>query len=348
MPLGKQLLVLLAAGACFACDDESVGGAPPAGDAAATCDSLLSAACWAEVKPAGSGVFPDEWTEGKFPQALIPVVAWDGAIWMINESYSWSSPDGLSYSKHDKTDWAGRLSPNYAFFRDRIWVVGGMELDGAYPNGTFTNVVWSSADGITWTNHGVAAFPPRKSTALAVYQDKLWLFGGADSIAADGTNARFLNDVWSSADGIAWTLVTASAPWSPRADAGVEVLGNALYVVGGAGHNDVWRSRDGIEWTQSTPEAQWNVRHDHGTAAFDGKLWVFGGWVGDHRNAQNDVWYSFEGANWARQGEHAPWTPRSGFHHAVIGDKLWIFSGKHTGSATTWPGDIWALGLRAD
>ena len=297
-----------------------------------------------EVEPPGRAVFPDEWQEGKWPQTLLPIVAFGDSIWMTNESYSWSTPNGLDYTRHDKTDWQGRLSPNYVFFRDALWLIGGMELVGSdFQNGTFTNVLWSSRDGVTWQDVGQAAWPARKSAAVAVYRDKLWVLGGSTSVASDGDNDAFINDVWSSEDGVIWTEVTAAAPWAPRADAGIEVFNDELYLVGGSGHNDVWRSANGRDWTQVIAEADWNVRNDQGSAVFDGKLWVFGGYVGDHRNAQNDVWFSTDGVSWTRAVDNAPWSPRSGAHNAVFQNKLWIFSGKHTGDSPVWQGDIWTM-----
>jgi hypothetical protein len=330
---------------CVACDESPKSpDAVTDQDAATGCASSGSADCWQEVEPPGRAVFPSEWTEGKWPQALLPVVAFDDKVWMVDETHSWSSIDGLTFERHDKTDWQGRLSPNYAFFKDKLWVIGGMNLDGSdFANGRFTNALWSSSDGVTWQSAGNAAWPARKSTAVAVYHDALWIFGGATSVNADGSNDTVLNDVWSSTDGLTWTEATPSAPWSPRADAGVEVWNDELYMVGGAGHNDVWRSSDGKAWTEVTREAKWHVRHDQGTAVFDGKLWIFGGYVGDHRNAQNDVWFSEDGRNWTRQDDAAPWSPRSGAHNVVFRDELWMYSGKHTGDDPVWQGDIWTL-----
>jgi hypothetical protein len=323
-------------------DDTDAPKTPPG--TPETCEAPESAGCWQEVEPPGRAVFPSDWQDGKWPQTLLPVVAFGDDIWMTNESYSWSTADGVKYTRHDKTDWQGRLSPNYVLFRSRLWLIGGMELVGSdFENGTFTNVVWSSADGVTWENAGAAAWPPRKSTAVAVHQDRLWIFGGSTSVAADGSNDEFLNDVWSTADGVTWIQATAAAPWPPRADAGVEVFNDELYVVGGAGFNDVWRSRNGADWTLVARNAEWSARNDNGTAVFDGKLWVFGGYVGDNRNAQNDVWFSTDGASFVRQIENAPWSPRSGAHNVVFQNKLWIFSGKHTGDDPVWQGDIWRM-----
>ena len=53
-----------------------------------------------------------------------------------------------------------------------------------------------------------AGWRARDSSGELVYKDKLWLFGGwFDSFQAPP------RDVWSSADGQAWTLVEKEAPW---------------------------------------------------------------------------------------------------------------------------------------
>lgn len=42
-----------------------------------------------------------------------------------------------------------------------------------------------------------------------------------------------LNDVWSSLDGVIFTLVLSSAPWSGRQSATTVVQGNSIYLCGG-------------------------------------------------------------------------------------------------------------------
>ena len=215
---------------------------------------------------------------------------------------------------------------------------GGLDYEGR----SFLNDIWTSSDGMSWSKVGTAAWPPRGAAATVVYRDRLWLFGGARHIASDRSTDEFLNDVWVSDDGIAWSLVTDAAPWPARDDAGVVVFHDELYLVGGQGRADVWRSTDGKAWTQVTAEAGWAARHSPGRVVFDGKLWVFGGFSGPSTNALNDVWYSSDGVAWSRQAEHAPWGPRDPVS-LVFGDKVWIYSGKHTGGTDSWGGDLWQM-----
>jgi hypothetical protein len=137
-------------------------------------------------------------------------------------------------------------------------MLGGLD----YQASTFLNDIWSSPDGVTWTRHGTAAWPERGSHTVVVYENRVWLFGGANHIAGDRSTDGFLNDVWVSEDGIDWTPVTPAAPWSPRDKAGVVVFNNELYLLGGQGTADVWRSSNGRDWSRLSVEADWGPRHD--------------------------------------------------------------------------------------
>lgn len=309
----------------------SVVAAACGGDNRATCATAGVSAppgCWDEVLPLGSGGFPASpdsvnaplWEPGKFPLTLTPRLAFNNELWMTAQTLTYSSPDGLTWAQHDKTDWGG--------------------LD--YQARTFLNDIWSSPDGRAWEIAGTAAWPGRGGQTMVVYRDRLWLFGGADHAAQDRSTDGFLHDVWVSDDGLAWTQVTDAAQWSPRDYAGVVVFNGQLYMVGGQAQADVWRSSNGKDWTQLTPEADWKPRHDFAKIVFDEKLWVFGGWAGKSTNALNDVWYSSDGVTWNRQAEHAPWAPRGPIAIAFQ-DKIWIYSGKHTGGNDNWGGDLWQM-----
>ena len=172
-------------------------------------------ALWEEVLPLGSGAFPTgsgnmpEWEPGKFPLTLTPQVAFDGDLWMTAQVVAYSSPDGLVWTEHQKTDTRERIYSSVVFFDDRLWMFGGFDYDTR----TFLNDVWVSSDGVTWTNEGPAAWSPRGGHAVVAYRDRLWLLGGADHVADDLSLDRFLNDVWVSDDGLVWSEATAGAPW---------------------------------------------------------------------------------------------------------------------------------------
>ena len=124
-----------------------------------------------------------------------PFVAFNGDLWMSSQTSSYSSPDGLDWTKHDKTDTGSRIWETTVFFNNYLWTFGGME----YASRTVQNEIWRSADGMTWENVGTAAWSPRKSPAVVVYQGKLWLFGGSTHVANDFTSSGLVNDVWTSA-----------------------------------------------------------------------------------------------------------------------------------------------------
>src|SRR6185503_7075937 len=86
---------------------------------------------------------------------------------------------------------------------------------------------------LIWTESTpAAAFSPRESFGAVAFAGKMWVIGGGDF--GDGTSARFFNDVWSSTDGATWTLVTGSAPFSPRWGHTVTVFNDKIWVIGGS------------------------------------------------------------------------------------------------------------------
>jgi len=297
---------------------------------------------WTQVLPFGSGSFPEEWKRGTFPLGLGPVQAFDSNLWMSWNKYAWSSSDGIKWDLHNKTDWGERISISIVYFKNKMWMTGGMR----YKERIFMNDIWSTADGKTWTNVGNAAWSPRKGQTVVVFKDKLWLFGGSTGVLSNYNPTNFLNDVWSSDDGIQWKLVTNRTPWSPSEYPMVVVFNDMMYMVGGYMKSGIWKSADGINWEQLDAETDWQPRTDYGALVYDQKVWVFGGrdTSANHTTAaKNDVWYSTDGAQWTMQKEHAAWTVRSGTTSIVFKDKIWIFSGKHTGGKYNWGGDIWTM-----
>ncbi|MGX5853359.1 hypothetical protein ACWKW6_06930 [Dyadobacter jiangsuensis] len=301
---------------------------------------------WKEILPAGNGSHQYEWKSGTFPMGLVPHVAFNnGNLWMVGQKASWSSADGITWIRHSKNDWGERIWLTGIYFAGKLWQTGGMR----YKERELTDEIWNSENGSDWRKVANGKWGPRKGHALVVFKNKLWLFGGTSKVSRDFESLEMKNDVWSSPDGLQWTLETAHAPWSPRDLPHVVVVRDTLYMVGAQGIADVWRSADGKNWTQLTAEAGWKSRYDMGVHVFDGKLWVFGGRDPNpdhHKGALNDVWFSSNGTDWFRHAEHAPWSVRSGGNSVVFRNHLWIFSGKHTGADPVWKGDVWALQKR--
>jgi hypothetical protein len=96
-----------------------------------------------------------------------------------------------------------------------------------------------------------------------------------------------MNDVWSSADGVAWERNLEAAPWAPRQYHDVAVWDDRLWVLEGyykANRNDAWYSADGVHWHE-VPNTPWKPRHAASVFVHDGALWMVAG-----NNMESDVW----------------------------------------------------------
>ena len=149
-----------------------------------------------------------------------------------------------------------------AVFRNRMYVVGGKDLDDA--------AVWSSNNGVVW-QPVAAPFGERYNHQALSHNEQLLVLGGRDG------NDNLASDVWSY-DGGKWTQKTADG-FVGREDFVALSRGGILYVIGGLGQNDVWASADGAEWTRlpmmgDTPA--WGEGGLQGVVK-DGKMIVYGG-----------------------------------------------------------------------
>ena len=218
----------------------------------------------------------------------------------------------------------------------KLWVAGGQGVSSRL------NDVWSSPDGITWTQAlANAPWAARNAHTVTAYNGKLWVMGGQTG----GSSSTRKNDVWSSADGVTWTQVTASAPWPARSAHEVTVHNNKLWLVGGADTTDadltdVWSSPDGVTWTQETASANWPSRRGFGLASFNNKLWVMGGLINNWDVFTNDVWSSSDGITWTEETANAAWPIRASHQVETFDGKLWVLGG----SAADWNSeysDVW-------
>lgn len=285
---------------------------------------------WRSVAPMGSGCFPPNCDEGKFPMAIVPVVGPNGQLFSIGDRLVWTSYDGVRWKSTPKTDWDERYGMQFAFFAGRLWMFGGMR---AWED--FRNDIWHSRDGVEWTQISKAAWSPRRDHNLVVFRDKLWLFGGAESSGRVNTPpSQILNDVWSSSDGLTWVRETTTAPWSTLDAKTTLVFKNRIWVIGV--RSGVWSSSDGLVWERVTQAVPWQDRIGNGGLVYDGKMWIFGG------RELNDVWSSADGKAWQLVFAKAPWSRRSASYSVVFNDRIWLFSGK-TGREDSWDGEIWAM-----
>ena len=173
------------------------------------------------------------------------------------------------------------------------------------------------------------------------------------------------NEVWSSADGRAWTLELPHEhlQFERRHVHNTVLWNDALWIIGGDTHqgyynHDVVSSLDGVNWTVvSGPGAAtrppWAERGMQISGVYNGKLWTMGGqeMVGDPATMRffNDVWVTEDGVNWAEVAPNAPasetrWARCSGVDGIVkfLG-KMWLVGcGCDTSGSNCGPADLLA------
>ncbi len=234
--------------------------------------------------------------------------------------------------------WQGMLSRElYSLTQhaNKIFILGG--VPAPYPIGVFPvdfyNDVWSSLDGINWTQTtSNAPWAGKSNFASISFNNKIWIFGGNQMTnPLTGLCCTGTNDVWSSLDGINWNLETSTAPWSIRTGHTALNFNGKMWILGGNGascsgavcnlggyfgHSDVWSSLDGINWNLETNTAPWGIdggidkgRFNHCSVVFNNKMYVIGGLSGNSLstppNYFSDVWSSSDGVNWLQEASLA-------------------------------------------
>lgn len=115
-----------------------------------------------------------------------------GDVWTSTDGVAWTEvvPSGASFS--------ARYGHRVKVFDGRMYLIGG-NGGGDYGSYQTTNDVWSTVDGVTWTEETAAAgFAPRMLHGLGVFENELWVTGGTDLTQ--------FNDVWRSIDGVEWRV----------------------------------------------------------------------------------------------------------------------------------------------
>ncbi len=202
----------------------------------------------------------------------------------------WSSVDGVTWEQATASaGWSPRCAAGAVAYKDRMWILGGMENYFFGSDDDLRNDVWSSADGKTWecATDG-APWSPRAFHRAAVFAGKLWVISGGNYVP----EFHATNDVWCSEDGKNWECVTDNAPWASRLWFRSPVYRDRLFVIGGwnpaiDNYGDVWCTKDGKSWTELKSNVTWKERHEHATYVHDDKLWVA---AGHARPLSGEVW----------------------------------------------------------
>jgi len=206
-----------------------------------------------------------------------------------------TSPDGVTWTRGADMPAAfgdrGAVAATVSTDGSTLYLIGG-EMTGSGGAGD----VWSTTDGVTWTQRNAAApFGTRGRASALYFNNRLWLLGGDLS---DSGGEFYQDDAWWSADGgVTWTQATAAAGalrFTPRAGQTAAVYDNRMWVLGGQHYgegtvydlDDAYYSFDGVNWIQAASGEAFH-RNGAGTVVFGGRLVTM---FGENTSMKNDVW----------------------------------------------------------
>lgn len=333
---------------------------------------------FATVDGTGEQVFCNPSTGGAWIKKSLSDIKWlgrlrhkvvelNGKLWLMGgftydyESDVWASADAQTWKliKEEAAWGERRMDFGAVTYNNKIWILGGGKYNSNWTTYTLYNDVWSSSDGINWTQVTADAdWSDRAYIGYAVWDGKMWVAGGCVEVSGIACITG-VNDVWFSTNGSDWTQSTADAAWSDRIDSRLIVhddgTGDKLWLIGGITYGpstyqrDVYASADGETWTQKTAliDANFEARYGYEAISYDfgsgRKIWVMGGTEADN-TFHNDIWSSGDGIDWdmvkdnvalpgiaVQPSKWTHWSPRRRFQlipfNDGVSEKVWLFGG---------------------
>ena len=262
---------------------------------------------WTLIKP---NTFKDERFDSKSDwegRHTAGYVVYKNKMWIVGgdanqghyQNDVWNSDDGRTWTDVNQgrdVPWGPRALHYTLVFDDKIWVMGGQTMPKMAPAAeVFYRDVWNTTDGVHWVP--VRPKEPYWSArgmigGNVVFKGRIWILGGGTYDTPQTTFRRYYGDIWSSADGVHWTLELKAPPWEPRQYHEVAVFDDRIWVLEGSNkpgvsRNDVWYSADGVNWYElaGTP---WIPRHAASVFVHDEALWMIGG--SDKGKMDSGVW----------------------------------------------------------
>lgn len=193
-------------------------------------------------------------------------VVFNNKIWVIGGDNNlglgalsdvWSSPDGVNWTPEGNFP-SPRTGASCVVFNGAIWVIAGGTAYADPSAGADAYLVnamndsWYSTDGQNWNQAAAnAGFSGRVYAAAQVFNNQIWLLGGAGSpYFPTIPNTGVDDDVWVSSDGTNWTQAYPTLPFAERFAAGSYVFNNEFWAAGGCAfvpggasyYADVWRN----------------------------------------------------------------------------------------------------------
>ena len=288
---------------------------------------------YADIWSSADGVsWTQESSRADFGPRFAHRVVTDGKqLWLIagSDGYQsaqrdvWTSTDGRNWTQvTNKAQFSARSDVGADILNGQLWVIGGGDDE-----------VWSSTTGAAWSKHSVsAAVPGASAMAMVSFKDRLWAIG-------DETQ------MWSSADGIAWTEETHTTPavgYMPeliaRSDRLVLVAGWQYSAP--SYYRQVWQSTDGKNWSSLTNAAPFSATRLNQVVELNGKLLAFAN--NDTNETTPEVWSSSDGATWTQLLANAPYAPRARYRVIVHNNLVYVIGGLTSFASALAANDVWS------
>lgn len=213
-----------------------------------------------------------------------------------------------------------------AVLGDAIYVIAGAPFGHEPPQ---TDVVYRSTNGIDFQM--IATETPWESFAsgssLDAFNGLLWRI---NSIRSNGSIGHC--EVWSSPDGVNWTLEVPITPFIERTNHATVVHNGKLYVIGGLINStyesvlhDIWATSNGVHWELINPSPQFDERGGHQVVSHNGQMWLIGGNNGV--STKHDIWSSVDGIQWTSHKNAAYFYARADHQLFVYDNKIWMVGG---------------------
>ncbi|MFA6332336.1 MAG: kelch repeat-containing protein [Methanoregula sp.] len=267
------------------------------------------------------------------------IMVYNDKMWVIGGGWDgrlndvWYSTNGVNWTcTNTSAGFPGGWDLASYVYDNRMWVAGSYQpCTGEHECQMPTSYVWSSADGIIWTEvTGSAGLPIDGSSFVPlIYDNRVWLFT--------------TSTVWSSENGVNWTCIHESKIW-PESNyrQAALVYDNRMWVLGthrGGWKDDVWYSADGALWVRADATKRIWPREYHSSVVFQDTIWLIGGRSRGPENPLNDTWYSSDGTHWSEATPSAKFSPRREHTSVVFDNKMWVIGGYANGNSKN---DVWS------
>jgi hypothetical protein len=263
-----------------------------------------------------------------------------GWLYGPTSSEVWKTADLVHWELVTVAPWPGRHGAAWVVHDNRLWVIGGDLNDD----------VWSSHDGLNWTQEAEhAPFGERYTPNAASIDGYIVVYAGQHwepvhwCITRPDCVAVGRRDVWRSRDGRQWELVNANAPWAGRGLIhGTAVHDGRIFLIGGglkvtppgeryaetsAEFGDIWSSPDGAQWTREIEHFSFLPRTHFSVISTPIGCFVSDGSVGRQANLSNDLFHAPDCVNFAPVPELPPLQNRHASSLAYFNGSLVILGG---------------------